>query len=113
MFAMWQQQLISQLDQGPHKKSCGPLLLKPGSCSAALARRLAVPFPIGGDDLVELQNTVYRVFNQSAIILPGSLLGNDSSLQAATQKAVGGCAAARHAFLRKPFLLITASGCHT
>ena len=51
-----------------------------------------MPYPIGGDDLVELQNTVYRVFNQSAIILPGSLLGNDSTLQVATQKAVGGCA---------------------
>ena len=52
-----------------------------------------MPYPIGGDDLVELQNTVYRVFNQSAVILPGSLLGNDSSLQAATQKSAGGCAA--------------------
>ncbi|CAK0785458.1 hypothetical protein CVIRNUC_008667 [Coccomyxa viridis] len=53
-------------------------------------QQLAVPYPINGDDLVELQNTVYRVFNQSAIILPGSLLGNDSTLQVATQKAVGG-----------------------
>ena len=52
-----------------------------------------MPYPINGDDLVELQNTVYRVFNQSAIILPGSLLGNDSTLQVATQKAVGGYAA--------------------
>ena len=56
-------------------------------------RRLAVPYPIGADDLVELQNTVYRVFtNQSDVILPGSLLGNYSSLQAATQNGIGGCA---------------------
>ena len=54
--------------------------------------RLAVPYPIGADDLIELQNTVYRVFtNQSDVILPGSLLGNYSSLQAATQNGVGGC----------------------
>jgi len=53
--------------------------------------RLAVPYPIGVEDLIELQNTVYRVFqNQSDIILPGSLLGNYSSLQAATQNGVGG-----------------------
>lgn len=55
------------------------------------ACRLATPFPIGAADLDELQNTVYRVFkNQSEIILPGSLLGNASSLQAATQAASGG-----------------------
>ena len=54
-------------------------------------RRLATPYPIGADDLVELQNTVYRVFkNQSDLILPGSLLGNSSSLQAATQNGIGG-----------------------
>ena len=53
--------------------------------------RLAVPYPINVDDLIELQNTVYRVFqNQSDIILPGSLLGNYSSLQAATQNGIGG-----------------------
>ena len=56
-------------------------------------RRLAAPYPIGADDLIELQNTVYRVFtNQSDVILPGSLLGNYTSLQAATQNGVGGCA---------------------
>ena len=51
-----------------------------------------MPYPIGQDDLVELQNTVYRVFNQSDMVLPGSLLGNYSSLQAATQNGIGGCA---------------------
>lgn len=52
-----------------------------------------MPYPISADDLVELQNTVYRVFkNQSDVILPGSLLGNYSSLQAATQNGIGGCA---------------------
>ncbi len=61
--------------------------------SSIHARRLAVPYPINQDDLVELQNTVYRVFNQSAIVLPGSLLGNHTSLQAATQNGIGGCAA--------------------
>ncbi len=52
--------------------------------------RLAKPYPIAAEDLDELQNTVYRVFNQSAIVLPGGLLGNASSLQAATQPASGG-----------------------
>ena len=70
-----------------------PLAWGAADCLAAVTRRLAVPYPISGNDLVELQNTVYRVFNQSAIILPGSLLGNDSTLQVATQKAVGGYAA--------------------
>ncbi|EIE19750.1 hypothetical protein COCSUDRAFT_54604 [Coccomyxa subellipsoidea C-169] len=51
---------------------------------------LAKPYPIAAEDLDELQNTVYRVFNQSAIVLPGGLLGNASSLQAATQPASGG-----------------------
>ena len=52
-----------------------------------------MPYPIDAADLVELQNTVYRVFkNQSDIIVPGSLLGNYSSLQAATQNGIGGCA---------------------
>jgi hypothetical protein len=54
-------------------------------------RRLARAYPIGAADLVELQNTVYRVFNQSNILLPGSLLGNATSLQAATQAGSGGC----------------------
>lgn len=59
-----------------------------GSC--LIWRRLATPFPIGAADLVELQNTVYRVFNQSQIVLPGSLLGAAPSLQAATQGPHGG-----------------------
>lgn len=52
--------------------------------------RLAKAYPIAAADLDELQNTVYRVFNQSAIVLPGGLMGNATSLQAATQPATGG-----------------------
>ena len=58
----------------------------------ACMRRLARAYPIGAADLIELQNTVYRVFNQSEIVVPGSLLGNATSLQAATQTGSGGCA---------------------
>ena len=62
------------------------------SCNGAMTCcRLAKPYPIAAADLEELQNTVYRVFkNQSAIVLPGSLMGNATSLQAATQSATGG-----------------------
>ena len=61
-----------------------------------------MPYPIGQDDLVELQNTVYRVFNQSDIVLPGGLLGNYSSLQAATQNGIGRCAATAESSNLKP-----------
>ncbi|KAK9919117.1 hypothetical protein WJX75_009510 [Coccomyxa subellipsoidea] len=61
------------------------LASKPGAPSA-----LAKAYPIAAADLDELQNTVYRVFNQSAIVLPGGLMGNATSLQAATQPATGG-----------------------
>ena len=64
--------------------------MDPGPCMCT--RRLAQAYPIGAADLIELQNTVYRVFNQSDIVLPGSLLGNATSLQAATQSGSGGCA---------------------
>lgn len=55
-----------------------------------IACRLAKAYPIAAADLDELQNTVYRVFNQSAIVLPGGLLGNATSLHQATQAATGG-----------------------
>lgn len=61
-----------------------------------------MPYPIGQDDLIELQNTVYRVFNQTDMVLPGSLLGNSSSLQAATQNGIGGCAAISESSNRRP-----------
>ncbi|BDA46800.1 hypothetical protein COCOBI_09-2530 [Coccomyxa sp. Obi] len=61
------------------------------AASPGAPQALAQPFPIAAADLEELQNTVYRVFkNQSAIVLPGSLMGNATSLQAATQSATGG-----------------------
>lgn len=67
------------------------ILLGPGNGVMVACCRLAKPYPIAAADLEELQNTVYRVFtNQSAIVLPGSLMGNATSLQAATQASLGG-----------------------
>ncbi len=73
---------------------CVPCTIKRAAPKPQSAvHRLAKAYSIGAADLEELQNTVYRVFNQTEIMLPGSLLGNASSLQAAVLSSSGGSVA--------------------